>query len=386
MNNILFMKAKTYTLGICLLLFMLTGCKEQPKTVNQQLSTNEQIQELYKSEIAQSIQALDSMSVLNATPDKIEAYKKARQHFKTIEPVLAFVDQNNYKSLNAPNILQVLEEDATDIKIRNPFGFQVIEELLHEEPLDTILLHQTINITRSRLSLIQANTAIELKDYHIIWLLRNQVVRIATTGITGFDSPVLGQSLTESQYTYKTLLTLVDLFKDEFSSETVYNDLKASFETAIEVLNHDFDSFDRFNFIQNHTDQQLKLLIKTQNDWQVTFPFEMAIANTAESLFGAKTLNVSFFTDYKNDTINLNAKAQLGKELFNDKLLSRNKTMACASCHISDLAFTDGRKTFDERQQRNSPTLTYAAYQQSFFYGRKSRKFRRSSRWCCRKS
>lgn len=361
------MKAKTYTLGICLLLFMLTGCKEQPKTVNQQLSTNEQIQELYKSEIEQSIQALDSMSVLNATSDKIEAYKKARQHFKTIEPVLAFVDQNNYKSLNAPNILQVLEEDATDIKIRNPFGFQVIEELLHEEPLDTILLHQTINITRSRLSLIQANTAIELKDYHIIWLLRNQVVRIATTGITGFDSPVLGQSLTESQYTYKTLLTLVDLFKDEFSSETVYNDLKASFETAIEVLNHDFDSFDRFNFIQNHTDQQLKLLIKTQNDWQVTFPFEMAIANTAESLFGAKTLNVSFFTDYKNDTINLNAKAQLGKELFNDKLLSRNKTMACASCHISDLAFTDGRKTFDERQQRNSPTLTYAAYQQSFF-------------------
>ncbi|WP_434035276.1 cytochrome-c peroxidase [Formosa sp. 4Alg 33] len=367
MNNILFMKAKTYTIGICLLLFMQMGCKKQPDTVNQQLTTNEHILNFFKSEIEQSVLALDSISTLNSTSDKIEAYKSARHHFKALEPILAFVDQNNYKSLNAPNILQVLEEDATDIKIRTPFGFQVIEEFLHEEPLDTLALHQVVKMTSSRLKLIQGNTAIALKDYHIIWLLRNQVVRIATTGITGFDSPVLAQSLKESQYTYKTLLYVVDVFKDEFSSEAIYNDLKSSFENAIVTLNHDFESFDRFSFIKNHTDNQLKLLVQTQDDWQVTFPFEMALTNNATSLFGENTLNVSYFTDYKSDTLKLKEKAEFGKQLFNDKLLSKNKTMACASCHVSDLAFTDGRKTFDDRQIRNSPTLTYAAYQQSFF-------------------
>ncbi|MFB9054569.1 cytochrome-c peroxidase [Formosa undariae] len=367
MNNILFMKAKTYTYSICLLLFMQMGCKKQPETVNQELTTNEHILNFFKSEIEQSVSALDSISTLNSTSDKIEAYKSARHHFKTLEPILAFVDQNNYKSLNAPNILQVLEEDATDIKIRTPFGFQVIEELLHEEPLDTLALHQVVRMTSSRLKLIQGNTAIALKDYHIIWLLRNQVVRIATTGITGFDSPVLAQSLKESQYTYKTLLFMVDLFKDEFSSEAIYKDLKSSFENAIATLSHDFESFDRFSFIKNHTDNQLKLLVQTQDDWHVTFPFEMALTNNAESLFGENTLNVSYFTDYKSDTLNLKEKAVFGKQLFNDKLLSKNKTMACASCHVSDLAFTDGRKTFDNRQTRNSPTLTYAAYQQSFF-------------------
>jgi cytochrome c peroxidase len=35
----------------------------------------------------------------------------------------------------------------------------------------------------------------------------------------------------------------------------------------------------------------------------------------------------------------------LGKQLFNDPLLSNDQTMSCASCHRSDLDFTDGRPT-----------------------------------------
>jgi len=360
------MKAKTYTLSICLLLLTITACKEKVETTNI-ISTNETIQNFFSSELAKCIHALDSISNLKSIIDKTEAYKKARHHYKTVEPILAFIDQNNYKSLNAPNILQVQEEDATDIKIRNPFGFQVIEELLHEKELDSMQLTNAIVITSSRLKLIKQNTSIHFKDYHIIWLLRNQIVRIATTGITGFDSPVLGQSLIESQYTYKTLISLIDLFQDKFSSQVIYTDLKKAFQSSIKVLNHDFDSFDRYNFIKNNTDKQLKLLIKTQEDWQVVFPFEMAVSNTASSLFSPDAINVFYFTDYKSDTLNLKAKELFGKKLFNDKLLSNNRTMACASCHLKDKAFTDGRKTFDSRQTRNSPTLTYAAYQQSYF-------------------
>jgi cytochrome c peroxidase len=366
MDNNLFMKAKAYTFCMCLLLLSTLGCEKEEK-ITTISSTNKKIKTFYTSELNSCITLLDSISILKKIEDNISLYIKARKHFKKIEPILASIDKNNYKSLNAPNILQVQEEDLTDIKIRNPFGFQVIEELLHESKIDTLQLQRTLLITSSRLKLIKKNAFINLKDYHIIWLVRDQIIRIATTGITGFDSPVLGTSLLESQYTYKTLITLIDFFQDKFTSKEVYATLIASFQNAIKVLDHDFDSFDRYTFIKEHTDKQLKLLIETQEDWKVTFPFEMAISNNATALFSPNAINVFYFTDHKSDTTHLKQKELFGKELFNDKTLSKNYTMACASCHIKDLAFTDGKKTFNSRQVRNSPTLTYAAYQQSFF-------------------
>lgn len=366
MNNNIFRKAKTYTSCICLLLLMTVSCKKEVKTVSMD-ATDKKIASFYNSELEACITFLDSISMSENATKRIVYYKKARRHFKAMEPVLAAIDKNNFKSLNAPNILQVQEEDLTDVKIRNPFGFQVIEELLHEEEGDAASLNNALTITSDRLKLVQRNTHITLKDYHLIWLLRDQIMRTAATGITGFDSPVLGQALTESQYTTQTLITLIDICKDKFSAIEIYEDLRASFKEGITALDSDFDAFDRFSFIKNYTDAQLKLLVKTQEDWKVTFPFEMAISNNASSFFGANTVNVLYFSDYKSDTLHLKQKEIFGKALFNDQALSRSKDIACASCHIKEKAFTDGRKTFDDRQVRNSPTLTYSAYQQSFF-------------------
>jgi cytochrome c peroxidase len=372
MNNILFLiRAKTYTMGICLLLLTTIACKKEViKTTS--ISTDKRIENLYVSELDICINILDSLSSLKTRKNNIDLYKKSRQHFKTLEPILAFTDTNNYKSLNAPNFLQIQEEDPTDIKIRTPFGFQVIEELLHESEIDTLKIRETVSITNSRLKLIRKNIHINFKDYHIIWLLRNQIVRIATTGITGFDSPILGQSLLESQYTYKTLINLLELFQNKFTSKQLYGDLKNSFQSSINQLSHDFDSFDRFEFIKTNTDAQLKLLVDVQKDWGVKFPFEMALSNTITSLFSADALNLYYFTDYRSDTIHLKQKELLGKKLFNDKMLSINNDLACASCHIKEKAFTDGKTTFSSKQTRNSPTLTYAAYQQLYFMDARS--------------
>lgn len=367
MNNILFsIRAKAYTFGICLLLLTGFSCKKEIKNT-QNVSTDTQIKQLYLNHLNQCIAALDSLTNQHGIEAKIACYKTARKHFKSVEPILAFIDQNNYKSLNAPNILQVHEEDATDIKIKNPFGFQVIEELIHETPFDNDALQTVTNITSSRLKLIKQNTHINLKDYHIIWLLRNQIVRIATTGITGFDSPVLGQSLQECQVTYETLLKLVEIHQKKFKSKQLYNDLIGLFQSSIQQLHNDFDDFDRYTFIKTSTDEQLKLLVKTQEDWGVVFPFEMALSNNMTALFSADALNTSYFTDYKSDTTHLKQKELLGKQLFNDTRLSKNNNLACASCHIESLAFTDGRATFSNKQQRNTPTLTYTAYQQLYF-------------------
>ena len=58
------------------------------------------------------------------------------------------------------------------------------------------------------------------------------------------------------------------------------------------------------------------------------------------------------------------AAAELGHHLFFDPGLSRDGSAACASCHIADLYFTDGRATSRGLGQtsRNAPTVVAGAY------------------------
>ncbi len=59
-------------------------------------------------------------------------------------------------------------------------------------------------------------------------------------------------------------------------------------------------------------------------------------------------------------------KFQLGRHLFYDKRLSGNGTMACASCHLQHLAFTDGRDksigSTGEKTDRGAMSLVNVAY------------------------
>ncbi|MDG1148011.1 MAG: cytochrome c peroxidase [Crocinitomicaceae bacterium] len=60
----------------------------------------------------------------------------------------------------------------------------------------------------------------------------------------------------------------------------------------------------------------------------------------------------------------VSGKISLGRLLFFDKRLSVNNEISCASCHLPELAFTDGRKVsvgvLGRTTQRNSPTLLNA--------------------------
>ena len=65
-------------------------------------------------------------------------------------------------------------------------------------------------------------------------------------------------------------------------------------------------------------------------------------------------------------------KAELGRMLFFDPVLSENDDIACATCHHPDLAFGDGQPTAVGMTgvplARNAPTLWNAAYVQSLFW------------------
>jgi cytochrome c peroxidase len=65
-------------------------------------------------------------------------------------------------------------------------------------------------------------------------------------------------------------------------------------------------------------------------------------------------------------------RAELGRRLFFEKRLSRDGSVACASCHVPERAFTDGRPLavgVDGRVgRRNAPTLLNRAYAPRLFW------------------
>src|SRR5258708_39018757 len=69
----------------------------------------------------------------------------------------------------------------------------------------------------------------------------------------------------------------------------------------------------------------------------------------------------------------------LGQKLFFDPRLSVDGTVACASCHNPDRAFTDGRPTsvgvHGRVGQRNSPTFLNAVYNKAQFWDGRGKRF-----------
>ena len=65
-------------------------------------------------------------------------------------------------------------------------------------------------------------------------------------------------------------------------------------------------------------------------------------------------------------------KVALGRRLFFDPILSRDYTLACASCHDPRGAFTDGRAlavgVFGRRGNRSAPSLVNRGYGRAFFW------------------
>lgn len=351
---------------VACLFLVFYSCTNSTVKEKKNSSKSDSFSEYLTTHLAASVKALEALEANLNSDSILHFYKQARNHFKSAEPLLSFTDRESYLALNQPNILKVQEEDATDIKISSAFGFQVIEELIQEEKVDQAELNKQIKLTKNRLSFIKSNVDLQLKAYHVLWIIRDQVIRVATLGITGFDSP-LGNSLAESSVSYESLINMTELMQKSFTNQDLKARWLSELEKTIEALKTDFDSFNRYAFIKTHTHKQLELLNEIREDWAVDFPLELAFNNNVQSLFTDTTFNLSFFHDYHKENQSSTAKVELGKRLFNDKRLSKANDMSCATCHNKSLAFTDGLVNFP-RQKRNTPTLKYAAFQKAFFY------------------
>ena len=83
-------------------------------------------------------------------------------------------------------------------------------------------------------------------------------------------------------------------------------------------------------------------------------------------------LGLDLYLPIPEDNALTAAKVRLGRDLFRNAILSRDRTLACASCHDPRRAFTDGRSLAvgveGKVGTRNAPTLINRAYGRSQFW------------------
>lgn len=98
----------------------------------------------------------------------------------------------------------------------------------------------------------------------------------------------------------------------------------------------------------------------------------MTVAAALHAAGPRRPLGLDLYRPAPEDNRITPAKAALGRRLFHDRLLSRDGSVACASCHDPRRAFTDGRKVAEgvggAHGDRNTPTIINRAWGAQFFF------------------
>ena len=366
-----------------LFLFVLLGisssCDKQKKAIANPIikaesAFTEDLRNYYLQNLDSLSKYINKLDTLKSIAENKVIFKEARKWYKYSEPFIIAFDHNSYLTINGPNLLAVHAEDYTDVKKLKPKSLQVVEELLYdEEGLNKEELELQLIFLRARIPFMAHNHIIyKQKDRHYLKMIRDAIITVATKGITGFDSPMQLNSTIESAYVYQSLWNILSYMESSFGNTTVYRQLLNEFKVAEKLLigSSSFETFDRYAFLKNHTNKQLKLLAKACKDWNIEMARNYELNPYAENLFQNDFFNLSHFAPQGSPVISAERIA-LGQKLFNDELLS-STGMSCATCHIKKKAFTDGhtkgRGKNGVKLQRNTPTLPYSAYQRTFFY------------------
>jgi len=308
-------------IGICLLLFLLAP-GERPVTAyvrNTQVGFAASARALQ-----QAVAVIDEHNPQSITDAKV-ALKDCRINYKKLSFFLEYFFTSEAYVFNSPARYEI---DEPYIEWETPVGLQQIEALLYDSVINKQQLIQDAEVV--------ANTAADIPsllynfsatDQQIRESVEQELNRIMTLYITGYDAPLLKSGIEEAA---ASLTAISEVIKDN-----------TDIQEAINYLHQhtDFDSFNRLEFLTVYG-----------------MPLQQQLGYPA--LFNHKN-------DIIGDTV-------LGRKLFFDNTLSGNKTRSCATCHQPDKHFTDGlvrnSSLLGGQLPRNTPGLNYAGFQHAQFW------------------
>lgn len=302
-------------------------------------------------------------------------FASARRNYKRIESVSEYYFPNMSEFLNGPALD---ESEEYDDKVVEPTGFQVIEELIFQEN-DSFIKNETLKeiniLLNGKKRFTQLIKDIKLNDQNVFEAVRLQLLRIASLGISGFDSPVAQHSVPEALAALQGIENIL-MAGDPGSFQNPETEVMSeSFEDAYLFLgaNTDFNTFDRAKFLKNHLIPLAKIIYEYQQRRNIPNNKLPTAVNMRESNFFSESfLNPAFFTPELQNKPDGGA-IELGKTLFFDPILSGNNSRSCASCHLPSKAFADpNRKSvafnFKREVSRNAPSLINSGFQRQQFW------------------
>lgn len=338
--------------------------------------------------LASSVDALDSAVRRITDADASvkttrDAFQRARASYKRIEFLIGYFDQLAAGKMNAPALERVNESDLQR-SVVEPEGFQVIEEILfgdeaHASGEELLRLSDRLRYRVRKMR--EYARIVPMTDRDVFEAMRKQILRVALTGVTGFDSPVALNSIPEARHALAGIRDGLDLYLDELSrrAPSVAARLVKGLDAAQDYLaaHDDFNAFDRMEFIRDRVNPLYAGLLAAHlalgyPTYAQVSALKRPVRYEADNIFEADAFDPFFYSPDPVDFYR-EERAELGRLLFFDPVLSKDLRRSCASCHRTDLAFTDGRRTSldlsgESSLSRNAPTLINAVFQSKFFW------------------
>jgi cytochrome c peroxidase len=214
-------------------------------------------------------------------------------------------------------------------------------------------------------------------DAYVFDAMRQELARASTLGIAGFDATLSGDAMVESAEALVGIRDALVPYRAELARRhsPALARLDSTLAGSIAYLraNADFERFDRLAFLSSHAIPTARALSTAQRALGIGAPPRpRAWSATAASIFDEGAIDSHFFaaTDAPRPTPAIVA---LGRELFFDPSLTPAGARSCATCHVPERAFTDGRRRamllnpHAGKRARNTPTLVNAALQPTQF-------------------
>jgi cytochrome c peroxidase len=307
-----------------------------------------------------------------------EAFREARLAYKPMELLVTYYMPYTDRFINGPN-LQEVEPDEKEVII-NPEGFQVMEALLFPTlaPEDTAALRKEARRLRSSLQRLSIRAQQQsLTDAQLFDAMRQELLRIASLGLSGFDSPIAQYSLPEAAAALHGIETIWHFYTNrvQLINPVLAKHTQELLTRARDSLNKttDFNSLDRLHFISQYLNPLTVNLKLAREAMDIPYvPVSYFLDPAASTPFAKGAFNPVYFAPDQAQELTAE-KIALGRRLFYDPVLSYNGQRSCATCHNPQRAFTDGLKVpaslaGEAPLIRNTPTILNAALQSGLFY------------------
>lgn len=306
------------------------------------------------------------------------AFREARLAYKPLELLIAYYMPYTDRFINGPN-LQEAEPDEKDVII-NPEGFQVLEAMLFPTPAaaDTAVLRKEALRLQASLHRLQLKAAQQsFTDAQLFDAMRQELLRISSLGLSGFDSPEALHSLPEAAAALRGVETIWHFYtaRVQLVNPALAKNTEELLTTARQQLRitPGFDSLNRLQFISQYLNPltvNLKLAREALDIAYISMPHFLDPA--ASTAFARDAFDPVFFAPNQAQSLTA-AQVALGRRLFYDPVLSYNGQRSCATCHQPQRAFSDGLRTpasltGEAPVIRNTPTILNAALQPGQFY------------------